>query len=223
MKYLLYILPIILLKTNFCFCQTAKIVLSDLYAPTKSEEARKYYNAGSTYFDQENYAKAIQSFENAIAIDNNYIDAYDNLGLTFRHAGNLDSAEYYYLASIRKYRKGTVALRNMGVLESKRKNYTKAIDYYKQAIAVNAKDAEAYYGLTRVYSLSNNIPEALKNGHLTEQYYKETNDPNIGDCYFMLAMIYYASHDKPNSQKYLTLTQNTGMKVDQQYIDMINK
>ncbi len=223
MKYTLLFLALLLGNAPICFCQTAKVIQNDLYAPTKSEEARVCYNKGSDYFEQQNYPKAIQSFEQAISIDNNYIDAYDNLGLAFRHADNLDSAEYYYLASIRKYPKGSVALRNMGVIEVMKKNYDKAKDYYDRAIAINPKDAEAYYGLTRLYSLSNNIPEALKNGLLTEQYYKETNDPNIGDCYVMLAMLYLMQHDKSNSQKYLRLAQNTGMKIDQKYIDMINQ
>ena len=223
MKYALYILLIIFLKTNFCFCQSAKIIHKEMYTSSKSAEAKECFNKGAKYFDGHNYTKAIESYEQAIIIDNNFIDAYDNLGLSFRHAGNLDSSEYYYQVSIRKYPKGTVALRNIGVLEVQRKNYGRATDYYNKALAIDSKDAEAYFGLSRVYSLSNNIPEAIKNGLLAEQYYKETNDPNIGDCYILLAMMYSVQHDKPKSQKYLALAQGTGMKIDQRYIDLINK
>jgi len=223
MKYAFYILPVILLNTNFCFCQSPKIIDRKMYTSSKSAEAREYFNKGVKYFDEHNYTKAIESYEQALSIDNNFIDAYDNLGLSFRHASNLDSSEYYYQISIRKYPKGTVALRNMGVLEVQRKNFGRATDYYNKALGIDSKDAEAYFGLSRVYSLSNNIPEAIKNGLLAEQYYNETNDPNIGDCYMLLAMMYSVQHDKPKSQKYLALAQGTGMKIEQRYIDLINK
>ena len=223
MRYALYILPIILLRTSFSFCQSPKIIQREMYTSSKYVDAKEYFSKGAKYFDEHNYTKAIESYEQAITIDNNFIDAYDNLGLTFRHAGNLDSSEYYYQVSIRKYPKGTVALKNIGGLEVQRKNYGRAKDYYNKALGVDSKDAEAYFGLSRVYSLSNNIPEAIENGLLAEQYYKETNDQNIGDCYILLAMMYSVQHDKPKSQKYLALAQGTGMKIDQRYIDLINK
>ena len=223
MKYSLCILFIIFLKTNLCFCQSPKIIQNAMYTSSKSVDAKEYFNKGIKYFDVRNYTKAIESYEHAIAIDNNFIDAYDNLGLTFRQINNLDSAEYYNLVSISKYPKGTVALRNMGAIEIMRKNYGRATDYYNKALAIDSKDAEAYFGLSRVYSLSNNIPEGIKNGLWAEQYYKETNDPNIGDCYMLLAMMYSVQHDKPKSQKYLALAQGTGMKIDQRYVDLINK
>ena len=222
MRNTFYILLIVLMNASPGFCQTPKVIPGAMYTSTKSAEAKEYFDNGNKYFDEHNYSKSVECFEHAIAIDNNFIDAYDNVALTFRHAGNLDSAEYYNLASIKKYPKGTVALRNMGVIEIMKKNYGSATDYYHRAIAMNSKDAEAYFGLTRVYSLTDNIPEAIKTGHITEQLYKETNDPNIGDCYMLLAVAYYTSHDKPNAQKYLKLAQGTGMKIDQKYVDIIN-
>ena len=223
MRYTFLVSLLLTFGTYPCFSQSPKVLKVDQYTSSKSTEARAYYNKGSDYFDNDDYAKAIENYRLAIAADNNYIDAYDNLGLTFRKSGNLDSAKYYYLASIKKYPKGSVALRNLATVEIMNQNFDQAKDYLNQAVAINAKDAEAYFGLTRLYSLTQNLPEAIKSGLKTEQIYQELNDPNIGDCYLLLAVIYAMSQDKPNAQKYLVKAQNTGMKIQQNYVDMINK
>ena len=223
MRYTFFALLFLTFGTHPCYSQSPKVLKIEQYTSSKSAEARAYYNKGSDYFDNGNYAKAIENYRLAITIDNNYIDAYDNLGLTFRKAGDLDSAKYYYLTSIKKYPKGAAALRNLATIEMMNQNFGPAKDYYDQAIAIDAKDAEAYFGLTRLYSLTQNLPQAIKSGLKAEQIYQETNDPNIGDCYLLLAVIYTMSQDKPNAQRYLAKAQNTGMTIQQNYVDMINR
>ena len=74
----------------------------------------------------------------------------------------LDSAEHYYLISIKKYPQGTVARGNMAVVEEKRGNPEKAAAYYKDAMQIDNKDPENYYGLMRVYLGQKKFADAPK-------------------------------------------------------------
>lgn len=209
------------ISTGVALGQGSKIIENDLYKPTKSAEAKAYYNNGHDNLEAGDYPKAVANFKLAIAADPNYIDAYDNLGLVFRQMDLLDSAERYYLISHKKYPKGAVALRNLAVVQEYRGDYEKAIEYYKQAKAIDTKDPESYYGLSRMYFLLKKYKEALENGNATEKLYKQRNDPNIGDCYFILCMIHISMGNKPAAIKYRDLAHSVGFKVPQQLEDAL--
>jgi hypothetical protein len=56
------------------------------------ESAHKLNTRGESEYAAGNYGKAIESFQAAIAIDDNYGQAYSNLGLTFNKAGRVAEA-----------------------------------------------------------------------------------------------------------------------------------
>ncbi len=63
---------------------------TEVYKPTSSEEARINYNKGVESFNNKDLDNAVKYYEKALSIDPKYVDAYDNLGLVFRHQGNLE-------------------------------------------------------------------------------------------------------------------------------------
>ncbi len=213
----------IILNAPVCFCQNGRIIGNELYAPTKSEKARGYYNAGHRYIEEKNFGKAIENFRLSITADTNYIDAYDNMGIAFRQLNMLDSAEHCYLVSRRKYPKGTVAIRNLAIVEDLRGNYKKAYDYYKQALAIDNKDPEAYYGLSRECLYLKQYPEALENGNMVEKLYKQMNSPYMGDCYYNLCIIHLIMNNKALSKSYMELAQKAGVKIDQAISDALKQ
>ena len=111
-----------------------------VYTPTSSSDAKFNYNKAHDYFDKNDYKSAIEYYKLAILNDSNFIDAYDNLALSYRWSNKLDSAEYFYLLSSKKYPKGEASVMNLGVVEHFRKNYTKAIYYYDKLIEINPKN-----------------------------------------------------------------------------------
>jgi len=191
-----------------------KVVETGLYKSTTSDKAKKFYNLAEVNFQNRNYEKAIEQYKLAILEDSNYIEAYDNLGLAFRKTNALDSAEFYYLLSHKKYPKGGTALQNLAIVEQIRGNVPKAIGYYEQLIEIDPKDPEGYYGISILQVNSGKLEDGLKNAHLAEQYYKEVNSPYIGDCYYLLFSIYYHIKDKPSAKKYLDLSKKAGVKID---------
>ena len=204
----------LLLNTVLCLGQEKRVISNELYTPTESETARNYYNSGHDYFVQENFKKAVEYYKMAILEDPNYIDAYDNLGLSFRNLNLLDSAQKYYLISHSKYPKGAVAITNLAVVQEYKNNTEGAIIYYKKAIEIEPENPEGYYGLSRMYLNSNKYEDALKYGLIAEKYYKLNNSPYIGDCYYLLCLIYYYNNNKPLAQKYLALSKKAGIDVN---------
>lgn len=196
-----------------CLSQN-RLISNEIYTPTESETARKYYNIGHDYFIQGNFKKAVELYKQAIVEDPNYIDAYDNLGLSFRNLNLLDSAQKYYLISHSKYPVGTVAITNLAVVQEYKKNTEGAIIYYKKAVEIEPENPEGYYGLARMYLQIDKYDEALKNGLIAEKYYKQNNSPYIGDSYYVLCLIYYYNNNKPLAQKYLALSKKAGINVN---------
>ena len=226
MKPIFYFLSLILFQATVGYSQDNnkmgnKIITTDVYAPTKSEKAKDYYQKGTDAVDAKDFKKAIAYLKSAIAADPEFIDAYDNLGIAFRQVNELDSAERYYLISRKKYPKGIISCTNLAIVEEKRKNYDKAISYYKEVVVIDAKNPEAYYGLMRQYIMLQKFAEAAQNGTLAEKYYKEANSPYIGDCYYMEMMVYIMADNKLLAQKYMALAQKEGMTIDPKISDAL--
>lgn len=66
-------------------------------------DASMQYNQGLDYYRIGKYNEAVESFENAIKIDPNYIDAYYNLGVILQHGGdNAKALEVFKQIIVRK-------------------------------------------------------------------------------------------------------------------------
>lgn len=205
---------VIMLNSISCFTQNNRVLENELYKPTESEKARIFYNEAHDFFEQKKFQKAVELYKLAIKEDENYIDAYDNLGLTYRQMNLLDSAEHYYLLSHKKYPMGTVAISNLAVVQEYKGNTEGAISYYTKCTEIEPENPEGYYGLSRMYLNNKKYNQALKNGKLAEKYYTKMNSPYIGDCYYVLCLICYYNNDKLTAKKYLNLAKNSGIKVD---------
>jgi tetratricopeptide (TPR) repeat protein len=205
---------LLIMSITICQAQDGKIIENYLYKPTESEKARKYYNEAHDKFVEKDFRNATELYKKAILEDSNYIDAYDNLGLSFRQLDQLDSAKKYYEISHNKYPKGTVALQNLAVVEELKENFENAISYSKQIIAIEPENPEGYYGLCRMQFVIKDYDEALKSGQLAEKYYKQINSPYIGDCYYVLCIICYSSNNTSLAKKYLGLAKDAGIKID---------
>jgi tetratricopeptide (TPR) repeat protein len=60
---------------------------------TQKKEAIEWKNKGNDYFKKGDYENAIQNYKNALDIDPNYSDAWNNLGLAYIKIGNIDEAK----------------------------------------------------------------------------------------------------------------------------------
>jgi tetratricopeptide (TPR) repeat protein len=198
------------------YSQSSRLITEEIYKPTKIEEARIFYNEGTNYISEEKYREAINKFKLAIEVDSNFIDAYDNLGLSYRRFDMLDSAAYYYKISMKKYPKGTASLMGLGVVYHIKGEYSKSEFYYKKLIELEPNNAEGYYGLTNTYLYWKKFSKSIENSFLAEKYYKENNAPKeiLGDCYYLRSYSYYYLSEFSEARKSLTKAKENGIKVD---------
>lgn len=201
-----------------------RIVVADtkVYTPTSSEEARINYNKGVASFKNNDLDNALKFYEKAISIDPNYIDAYDNLGLVFRHQGNLEKAEFYYKKSIEIYPKGYLAHQNLAIVYALQKLSDKALNEYEIMIKIDPNDPEGYYGIANYYMTIEKNGLALENAKKALKLYEESNHQYIKDGQFLLGLIYYNLNDKINAETFLKKAKDNGAEIPKQLLIEFN-
>jgi len=67
--------------------------LEDVLKKITDNDAIEFKNKGNEYFNAGDYENAIQFYKKAIAIDPNYLSAWNNLGLAYIKLGKIDEAK----------------------------------------------------------------------------------------------------------------------------------
>ncbi len=186
-----------------------------------SEKAKILYNKGHDYFDKKDYQRAISNYKMALAVDSNYIDAYNNLGLTFYESGELDSASYYLGRSLQIFPSGITAMQNMALVAEKKEDLPKALEYYKQISTLEPTNPEGYYNTGRVLATMARLDEALIQTQTAETLYAKSNSPYLSDCHYLLLVIYVNLDKKPEARKYLALCKKENVTVPADITDAL--
>jgi len=212
------VLYFLLLIYGFSFSQKPERVLerqsSNLKDP--SDAAMNLYNKGVICSNNKQYPQANRNYELAIALDSDYIDAYNNLGLNFYEAGLPDSAIYYLRISLRKFPSGTTALQNLGLAEEKTGDWNKALQCYKQIISIESQNPEGYYNAARVLITMAKLEEGLAQAQQAEKLYTKLNSPALGDCHYLIFLAYYNLQNKSMAKKYLLLCKKENVKIPEE-------
>ncbi len=114
--------------------------------------AKTHFQTGKELHKQENYIGACEQFERAIAIDENYVDAYYYWGLALVNLNEYDQAINKYQRAIAINENYLPAYYSWGLALINLNQYDEAIDKFKQAIAIdqNFLDAYNYWGLALI-------------------------------------------------------------------------
>ncbi len=123
-------------------------------------EASIRYNLGNFYLKNNWPDLAIKQFNLAIELNPSYIEAHGNRAIALYEAGNIDAA----LKILLRLKKDNPQLahlnRNLGALYLKHKNYSMAINEYKNALSIVPSDTESLYGLGISYYYSDQMDKA---------------------------------------------------------------
>ena len=209
------LLPALLLSSFHTFSQNPERTLEKKSSNLKdpSEAALSLYNKGVSYSNSKNYLQGNLNYEMAIALDSDYIDAYNNLGFNFFETNILDSAAYYLQISLRKLPFGTSALQNLGLVEEKAGDLTKALGCYKEIISVDPQSPEGYYNDARVLLTMAKLEEGLAMAQQAEKIYTKLNSPSLSDCHYVLFVAYYNLQNKPMAKKYMSLCKKENVEI----------
>lgn len=115
----------------------------DMYA------AEAYFLKGMIFIEKKDTATAISSFKTAVEQENDYYDAYIQLGvLHIYKKGNL--SEGYFKNALRIKPKNLEALYNLGFYYQEVGEYKKAIETYKETLAIK-EYREPYFNLGYIH------------------------------------------------------------------------
>ena len=176
---------------------------TELYNFTESEEAAEHYRTAYKLEESGDIDGAIENYKAAIGIDENFIEAYDNLAVIYRRLGMLDEAEMYYKEAIRRYPEGELAYQNIAIVYEERGDYKTALSYYEQLQEVNPQNPEGHYGVARMCLQLDRYDEGIKAGKKAIKKYKKLDDPYIMDGYFIVGLCYLYKQDTKNGKKYI--------------------
>ncbi len=134
--------------------------------------------------------EAIQIFDRVISSDSSYWEAHLNKAQALSHLGRLDEAERELKIVLKKKPQSKKAYNNLGLLALNRKDFKKAVEFFRQAVSLGAKSAEAHNNLGIALT-------ALKQFQEAASHYRTAIhlDPTLGEAHFNLANILVADSE----------------------------
>ncbi len=120
-----------------------------------------FYNLGLVMQDQENVDEAISYYKQAIAINPNFVQAYNNLGNIFQTLDKLDKALEYYKTAVRIDPDYLEVQSNLGTIYINNNELNEAINCYQHILRINPNSCEAENNLGIAYNHSHQMEMAI--------------------------------------------------------------
>jgi len=135
-------------------------------------------------------AKSISSFQSAVELDQNYFDAYMQLGVLFSMKNNPLGLEYFNTA-LKIEPKSIEALYGIGKFLQNVGEYDKALKAYEDLLAISPENQDAVFNMGAIYYEQKQYPEALQKFEKTIQ-----RDENFYRGYYGRGRCYEALGEK---------------------------
>ena len=121
--------------------------------------AELYYINGNIQKKLKKYYDAKASFENAIELNPNFSEAFNNLGNTNKMINKRDEAILCYQKAISLKHNNIEALISLSTILKEDKNYNHLIEIYKKILELDQKNIRTLYNLGSTYLFIGNITE----------------------------------------------------------------
>ncbi|MCX8197012.1 MAG: tetratricopeptide repeat protein [Candidatus Micrarchaeota archaeon] len=148
-------------------------------------DARTYYHRGNTYYEKEDYEKAIEAYSTAIILNPTFSEAYFNRGLCHYNLKNFDKAIADYTKAAELDPKNPVIYNNRGDAYYRKQDFNAAIEDYDRALAINPKYLKAYYNRGLAYACLQDYEKAVED--FTEVI---KLNPNFAEAYHVRGLAY---------------------------------
>jgi tetratricopeptide (TPR) repeat protein len=147
-----------------------------------------WYLLGRTKYNENEFVEAVSSFERALALRPKYIEAENNLGLSWRELNNLGNAKTAFQTAI-DWQGDAPAdpqpFLNLGTLLADESDFDHAIPYLIKAAALSPDNPKIHEELGRVYEAQKDLPKAQ-----AELEQAIALAPNTSGLHFKLGQIY---------------------------------
>ncbi len=174
---------------------------------------------GQCFFTEGNHNKAIETFNNILAIDPNNLSAINSLGRIYHEGLDSEKAEKFFLDALKIDDSSYQVINNIAGFYREEGKSNKAVEFYKKAIALNPNNPYIYNNLSKTYFDLNKYEEAKKNSFEALEL-----KPDDGEVQKTLSYIFFKDHDFENGWNYFDgrLSLNDFIKKNEN-IERLNK
>jgi len=126
-------------------------------------DADTWYLLGRTKYNENVFAEAISSFERALSLHPKYVEAENNLGLSWRELNNHEKAQAAFQAAISWQGDSPADAQpflNLGTLLADQNDFEKALPYLNKAAIISPDNPEIHEELGKMYLAQNNLQTA---------------------------------------------------------------
>ncbi|TLY02881.1 MAG: tetratricopeptide repeat protein [Thaumarchaeota archaeon] len=124
-------------------------------------QKRDLYKKGLNHMSNEKFLDAIRSFDLALRLDSQYVDAWIKRGYAHFHLGEYTVAIRSYDRALETDVNNAEAWNLKGLAYYKMKNYDKAIECCEKAIDIDPNDGMSWYNKACYLTLSGKVDEGL--------------------------------------------------------------
>ncbi|MHC4757037.1 MAG: tetratricopeptide repeat protein [Planctomycetota bacterium] len=161
-------------------------------------EAELYYCLGYNMYSNGKHQEAIDHFEKALQIKNDFDDAHVYLGHTLLLSGRLDEAIMHFEKTLELNPDYGTAYSNLGVAYRQKGQYDKSIYYYSEYLRLDSNDPKIYSNLGVALIGAGRIDEAIKS--LEKSLKINPVDPGVHNN---IAAAFLRKDDVENAVKHL--------------------
>lgn len=155
-----------------------------------------YCSLGNVCFDKGDLGQAIEAYKNAIQLNGNNLEAFNNLGMIFTQQNMFNEAIMCYHKAIEIAPQIPEIYNNLGTVYFNSKKTDEAIKCHHRAIELKPDYVEAYFNLGNDFKPDQNNYQSTKNVENIDKaifcYQKVLElSPNFTDAYVNLGLMYY--------------------------------
>ena len=162
-----------------------------------SYDSKALIENGLRLYEQKDYNKAIDNFQQAYILDSNNPILLYYIAKSYDKNNNNLNATCYYKKTVDLDNDMAPAMYNLALIYAKEKRYDEAINYFKRAIKSDKKLSYAYYNMGNIFYEQNKYQAAIDN------YLKTISlNAEYPDSYYNLAKIYEMTDRKNLALKY---------------------
>ncbi len=190
--------------------KTSEEIQSEVQKIDSKILAEQKFNEGNELYYQKNYQGAISKYNDAIKLNPNYADAYNNRGAAYDELKNYQQAISDYNQSIKLNPNNATAYFNRGLTYANLQNYQQAISDWTQSIKINKNYVNAYYSRGIAYGELKNYQQAI------DDYTKVIDlNKDYANAYYSRGLTYY----KKGSYRVAILDYTQAIKLNPNYFE----
>jgi tetratricopeptide (TPR) repeat protein len=193
------VLIILILLNLSSFAQVSS--KTKMRCKTRNKEARKYYNSGTFGMDNHLLKQSRILFMNAVKIDPNFCDAWDNLSICCRRMGLYDEAFNAGMHSALIDSTNPISWMNCGYASYLNNDIYKALTSFDYLQHFDPNNPEGFYGKSMVLYSIDSISEARINIYKAEQCYMASGIKKGPEVDLMKGFIEFKSGNIKEAQK----------------------